>query len=70
METQRTFKEPEPTSPLALPVCLWRTQGFRVQEAKEMRFSDFEKRIFKETGFFVLLAIVVVVFDIRWKRDD
>lgn len=32
--------------------------------------SDFEKRIFTESGILILLAIALVVFDIRFRKDD
>ena len=35
-----------------------------------MRFSDFEKRVFKETGFLLVLMFIAIIWDEKFRRRD
>lgn len=70
LETEPEEQELDSEATMAVPLRRWRVEGQRVQEAKEMRFSAFEKRIFKESGFLVLLAIGLIIWDVKFRTKD
>jgi hypothetical protein len=68
LEAEPKEQELDSEATMAMFLRRWRVEGQRVQEAKEMRFSSFEKRIFKETGFMLLLVIGAIIWDVKFRK--